>query len=78
MKSNNQKVPKQAEAKMDGVITHNITISINFKHGKFWCSPNATNQPESTVELGYMCPRDSLVHQQWHSPSSWNSNRDFY
>ena len=30
---------------------------------------NATNQPKSTVELGYMCP-DSLVHQQWHSPSS--------
>ena len=21
---------------------------------------------------------DSLVHQQWHSPSSWNSNRTFY
>ena len=49
---------------------------------------NATNQPKSTVELGYMCPRppavatcalgDSLVHQQWHSPSSWNMKRDFY
>ena len=39
---------------------------------------NATNQPKSTVELGYTCSRDSLVHQQWHSPSSWNMKRDFY
>ena len=39
---------------------------------------NATNQPKSTAELGYMCPRESLVHQQWHSPSSWNIKRDFY
>ena len=22
--------------------------------------------------------RDSLVHQQWHLPSSWNTKRDFY
>ena len=21
---------------------------------------------------------DSLVHQQWHSPSSWNIKRDYY
>ena len=28
-----------------------------FWHGKFWCSQNAMNQPKSTVELGYMCPR---------------------
>ena len=47
------KVPKQAEAKRDGVITHIITISINFKDGKFWRSPNATNQRKSTVELKY-------------------------
>ena len=50
-------MPKQAEANRDGVKTHKITISINFLHGKFWCSQNATNQPKSTVELGYMCPR---------------------
>ena len=24
---------------------------------KFWMLSNATNQPKSTVELGYMCPR---------------------
>ena len=23
----------------------------------FWCTQNSTNQPKSTVELGYMCPR---------------------
>ena len=36
---------------------------------------NATNQPQNlaTCALG-----DSLVHQQWHSPSSWNMKRDFY
>ena len=28
-----KRVPKQAEAKSDGVITHKITIPINFKHG---------------------------------------------
>ena len=39
---------------------------------------NATNQPKSNVELGYMCPRGLLGHKQWHSPSSWNMNRDFY
>ena len=39
---------------------------------------NATNPPKSTVELSYMCPRGPLVHQQWHSPSSWNKYRDFY
>ena len=38
-----------------------MTISINFKHGKFRCSPNATNQPKSTVELGYMCKRWSCI-----------------
>ena len=58
LKSNDQKVPQQAEAERDGVKKpHKITILINLKHGKFWCSPNATNQPKSTVELGYMCPR---------------------
>ena len=59
LKSNDQKVPKQAKAKRDGVINpQNYNCNpINFKHGKFLCSPNATNQPKSTVELGYMCPR---------------------
>ena len=48
------KVPKQTEAKRDGVKTHKITNSIS---GKFRCSQIATNQSKSTVELGYMCPR---------------------
>ena len=34
---------------------------------------------ESTeVYHGYMFPRSPLVHQQWHSPSSWNVKWDFY
>ena len=35
-------------------------ISINFKHEIFLWSPNATNQPKWTVELGYICPRELL------------------
>ena len=51
------KVLKQAEAKRDGVInTQNYNVS-QFQNGKLWCSLNATNQPKSTVERGYMCPR---------------------
>ena len=57
LKSNDQKVPKQAEVKKDGVMNPTTTILITLKDGKFRCSPNATNQPKSTVELGYMCPR---------------------
>ena len=57
LKSDNPKVPKQAEAKRDGVINpQNYNFNI-FIHGKFGCSKNATNQSKSTVELGYMCPR---------------------
>ena len=70
-------VPKQAKDKRDGVINPQ-NYNFNFQYGKLWCSQNAKNQPKSTVELGYMCPRDSLVHQQWHSPSSWNIKRGFY
>ena len=46
------KIPKQAEAKRDDVITRKITISINFNALK-----NATYQPKSTVKLCYMYPR---------------------
>ena len=56
LKSGDLKVPKQVEAKRDGVITHKITISINYNTEILMLS-NATNQPKSTVELGYMCPR---------------------
>ena len=49
--------PKQAEAKRDGVINPQNNNFNQFFSRKFWCSQNATNQPKSTVELGYMCPR---------------------
>ena len=52
-----QKYQKQAEAKRDGVINPQKYNFNEFWYGKFWCSQNATNQPKSTVELGYMCPR---------------------
>ena len=51
------KEPKQGEAKRDGVINPQNYNFNQFLHGKFWCShDNATNQPKSTVELGYICP----------------------
>ena len=57
LESDVPKVPKQVEAKRDGVINpQNYNLS-PFKHGKFLCSQNATNQSKSTVEFGYMCPR---------------------
>ena len=37
--------------------THKITISINFNSENFDALKTPTNQPKSTVELGYMCPR---------------------
>ena len=54
-----QKMPKQAKAKRDGVINpqnYNLTQ-------KNWMLSKRYGQTEVTVELGYMCPRDSLVHQ---------------
>ena len=51
------KMPTQAKAKRDGVInTQNYNLN-QCLHRKYWCSQNATNQPKSIVELGYMCPR---------------------
>ena len=56
LKSDDPKVPKQAEAKRDGVINHKFTISNNFNTENF-DALKRYDQPESTVELGYMCPR---------------------
>ena len=53
-----QKCQKEAEAKSDGVINPQIYNFYQYLlRGKFWCSKNATNQPRSTVEICYMCPR---------------------
>ena len=49
------KVPKQAEAKRDGIINQQNYNWILI--GKIWCSQNPTNQPKSTVEHDYICPR---------------------
>ena len=47
---------QKAEAKRSVGITHNMKISNNFNTENLMLS-NATNQPKSIVELGYMCPR---------------------
>ena len=39
---------------------------------------NATHQQKSTVKLGHMRPRGLTGSHQWHSPSSWNIEKDFY
>ena len=57
LESDVPKVPKQAEAKRDGVINPQNYNLNQLKHGNFDALKNATNQPKSTVELGYMCPR---------------------
>ena len=51
------KVPKQAEAKRDGVINPQNYNFKKFLTRKILMLSIATNQPKSTVELGYMCPR---------------------
>ena len=45
IENDGQKVPKQAEAKRDGVINPQNYNFNQFLYGKFWCSQNATNQP---------------------------------
>ena len=51
LKSDDPNVPKQAEAKRDGVINPQNYYFNQFYQGKFRCSQNATNQQKSTVEL---------------------------
>ena len=72
--SDDHKVPKQAEAKRDGVINPQ---NDNFNQILTWkMLSNATDQPKSTVELGYMCPQGlSGPPAVEHSPSSWNIRR---
>ena len=50
-------VPKQAEVKRTGVINPQNNNFKQFQHEKKLMFSNATNQPWSTVEFGYMCPR---------------------
>ena len=57
LKSDDRKLPKQAEAKRGWC---NKPTKLQFQSiltRKILMLSNATNQPKSTVELGYMCPR---------------------
>ena len=49
-------VPKQAEAKRDGVINPPKIQFQTILTRKILVLSNATNQEKLTVELGYMCP----------------------
>ena len=69
------KLLKQAKAKRDGVINPQNSISITFNTENF----DALNCYESTeVDHRTFVLGDSLIHQQWHSPSSLNIKGDFY
>ena len=57
------KSAKKAEAKRDGVINPQNYNFNQFWYGKFWCSQNATNQPDLATCALWV----SLVHQQWHN-----------
>ena len=50
-------MPKEAKAKRDGVINRQNYNFYQISTQKILMLSNATNQPNSTVELGYMCPR---------------------
>ena len=56
LKNKTQKVSKEAKAKRDDEIYPQNCNFYPFWYRKFECSQNATNQPQSTVEIGYMCP----------------------
>ena len=65
LKSDDQKVPKQAEAKRDGVINPQITISVNFNTENF----DALKRYEST----------EVDRRTWlHVPSGthWSTSSD--
>ena len=51
-------MPKEVEAKLYGVVKPTKFNLIDFKHWKFLCSQNVTDQPEQTVELCNMCPQE--------------------
>ena len=58
LKSDALKLPKQAKLSLRGWC--NKPTKLQFRSiltQKILMLSNATNQPKSTVELGYMCPR---------------------
>ena len=55
-----QKCLNKPEAKRDGVINPQNYNFNQFLTREFLMLSNATNQPKSIVELGYMCPRGLL------------------
>ena len=52
-----RKCQNQTEAKRDGVLNPQKLQFLTILILKILMLSNATNQPKSTVELGYMCPR---------------------
>ena len=58
LKSDAPKVPKEDKAKRDSVINLQNYHFNQILTQKILMLSNATNQPKSTVELGYMCPRE--------------------
>ena len=57
LKSDAQKVPKEAKVKRDGVINPQNYNCNQILAQKILMLSNARNQPKSIVELGYMCHR---------------------
>ena len=82
-----QKVPKQAEAKRDGVINPKITLSINFNSEIFdslkilridRSSSNDTQQVQCSQYIKRDFFQDVFKILNWILALSVNSNRDFY
>ena len=72
------KVQKQGDAKSDGIITYTISISINFNMVNFDDSDTLRIKRSRPYmyDLATCTLVDSLVHQQWQSPISWNIKKE--
>ena len=60
MRSDAKRVQNKVKPKRDGVINPQYYNFNEFKHGEFDVLKMLRINPKSTVELGYMCPRELL------------------
>ena len=74
-KSDPPKVPNHAQAKGDGVINPQNYNFINFNSENSDGLKTLRINRNRSKNLATCALGDSLVHQQWHSPSSWKKRK---
>ena len=77
LKCDVQIIPNKKMPKRNGVTTQYIYNLNNFLTRKILKILKRASLQELTVQLGFMCPRVHMIHQQWHSSSCWNTTWDF-